>query len=316
MRRKEIKCPGITIGPFEARVPIIGRTCAEPGEFITPHKHQMYELHFVKEGEIKIRIGRKLFHVRKNHIYIIRPGDIHYQHFIRRTITYYMCLTISQWTPNRNNRAAGASIENPRSGMHASINPIMRLMTCGSRAMETDEPIRKHLDLLFTKAIRGTFINLKLFTSEFSGFLGLFSNLLSNKNAYVSLKIKLRPHSLERESKEKIKRAILHIQSCFAQDLSMPLLARKNCLSQRHFNRLFKLGTGYTPSEFLLEQRLQKAIRLLRETDQKIDIVMRTAGFRNKTNFYRYFTRRTGLSPYYFRRNSRIRRNLTPYFLQ
>ena len=72
-------------------------------------------------------------------------------------------------------------------------------------------------------------------------------------------------------------------------------------LSRYHFSRLFKASVGVTPSQYLLQARLEEAKRLLLQTTAKISVVAARTGFADQAYLTRRFKARFGLTPARFR---------------
>ena len=86
-------------------------------------------------------------------------------------------------------------------------------------------------------------------------------------------------------------------------DLSLNTLAKRACLSPRHFVRRFKQDFGGTPAKFVENLRLDEARRCLTERTQTIDSVAAFVGFRSDDSFRRAFQRRFGVKPSSYRNN-------------
>src|SRR5437762_1128399 len=80
-------------------------------------------------------------------------------------------------------------------------------------------------------------------------------------------------------------------------DLSLETLARRACLSPRHFARRFKQTFGGTPAAFVENLRLDDARRRLTERTQTIESVAAAVGFQSDDAFRRAFQRRFGVKP-------------------
>jgi transcriptional regulator GlxA family with amidase domain len=97
-------------------------------------------------------------------------------------------------------------------------------------------------------------------------------------------------------------------------DLSLAALAKRVCLSPRHFVRRFKQAFGGTPAAFVENLRLDEARRRLSERTQTIENVASSVGFQSDDVFRRAFQRRFGVKPSSYRsrfdarRKSRSRR--------
>jgi AraC family transcriptional regulator len=79
--------------------------------------------------------------------------------------------------------------------------------------------------------------------------------------------------------------------------LSLRALAAQAGPGPYHFARLFRKTTGTSPHQFVLAQRLEKARRLLRETNAAMSSVAFDAGFANQSHLTRTFKRRFGITP-------------------
>jgi transcriptional regulator GlxA family with amidase domain len=83
--------------------------------------------------------------------------------------------------------------------------------------------------------------------------------------------------------------------------LSVDVLARHAAMSPRTFARRFRQVTGTTPGEWLLEQRLALARRMLETTDQTVEWIAHQAGFGSAATLRHHFAERLGTSPRAYR---------------
>ncbi|MCW5942825.1 MAG: helix-turn-helix transcriptional regulator [Fimbriimonadaceae bacterium] len=96
-----------------------------------------------------------------------------------------------------------------------------------------------------------------------------------------------------------------YAEAKLADPLTLDELAFVACLSTNYFLRTFRELFGTSPHQFLIEMRLQKAQRLLVETDLTVGDVCLRVGFQSLGSFSWLFKRRIGVSPDAYRRAAR-----------
>ena len=78
-------------------------------------------------------------------------------------------------------------------------------------------------------------------------------------------------------------------------------LARESGLSFEHLRRLCLKDIGRTPMNHLTHLRIQQAIRLISETDDKLAVIAHKVGFANGNSLSSAFKKSTGHAPSHFR---------------
>jgi transcriptional regulator GlxA family with amidase domain len=84
-------------------------------------------------------------------------------------------------------------------------------------------------------------------------------------------------------------------------DLSVAALARRVRMSERHFARVFKSGTGKTPSRFAAAVRVERAKTFLEESDWPLARVAERSGFGSVDGLQREVRRFLGITPHQYR---------------
>jgi AraC family transcriptional regulator len=103
----------------------------------------------------------------------------------------------------------------------------------------------------------------------------------------------------------KLKRAMEFIVANLAEDIGLEEISSGMGLSPSHFAHEFRNATGSTPYQYLLQQRLEGAKRLLQTTKLPIQNISALTGFKYSSNFVRTFRQRVGESPEAWRREHR-----------
>jgi AraC family transcriptional regulator, transcriptional activator FtrA len=91
------------------------------------------------------------------------------------------------------------------------------------------------------------------------------------------------------------------------EPLSLADLARAAHVSSRTLARRFEAALGTSPMQWLLAQRIRRALHLLETTCEPVERIARMTGFGSTSNFRLQFTRATGVSPQTYRRAARER---------
>jgi len=98
-----------------------------------------------------------------------------------------------------------------------------------------------------------------------------------------------------------VARAMRLIEAGFLNEASVAELADRLGMGSRHLLRLFVRHTGATPAEVAATRRVQKAKRLLNETQMPMSEIAFAAGFRSVRRFNDAFRATYGRSPSSFR---------------
>jgi AraC family transcriptional regulator len=99
----------------------------------------------------------------------------------------------------------------------------------------------------------------------------------------------------------RLKRALDYIQANLGSEIHLEDLARAVGLSPFHFAKLFKLSTGSTPHQYVLQRRLERATELLRSAELSLSEVALECGFADQSHFANVFRRFMGVTPSQFR---------------
>lgn len=102
-------------------------------------------------------------------------------------------------------------------------------------------------------------------------------------------------------SSHQLKRTIEYINDNLSLDLSLNMLAMMLGMSPYYFERLFKQSVGYTPYQYILHCRIDRAKQLLQTTKQPIMEIARQVGCKNHSHFSKLFRQLTGMSPKAYR---------------
>jgi AraC-like DNA-binding protein len=95
------------------------------------------------------------------------------------------------------------------------------------------------------------------------------------------------------------------ISENFKNNITLQQMADCAGMTKFHFNRAFKLATGYTPYRYLLLQRLYYAELLLKNTKKPISEIAIASGFNSLENFSAVFATYHGKSPSLYKKEGK-----------
>jgi len=108
--------------------------------------------------------------------------------------------------------------------------------------------------------------------------------------------------STRQELHARVQRGRQAMDEMLTENLPLKSIARLAHLSPFHFHRAFCAVFGETPHAYRTRRRLERASRLLKETDAAVTEVCLDTGFESVGSFSTLFRRRFGASPTEFRR--------------
>lgn len=291
------RVPGYLQAPYLIEMPHSGVSRLRAGEVIPRHRHQLTEVHYVSHGEVAVTIGRQRHHVAAGNAYILHAGDAHAQSAVCDSVLYFCSLTVSHWhlggassrsTSASNGLNAGLVLTRSPSRVVAADRVLVDAAQHASELME-------HLQSLRVEQLAGAL----------KSFLDALASLLTAQASGCIGDVPPNRGLMERATLERMGRVASYIETHHANCESMERIAHRFFLGRRQLSRLFREALGVSAQQYLMEQRLRHAMRLLQQSETKIDAVMVQSGFRSRHHFYKLFQQRTGLSPEQFRRSSR-----------
>lgn len=123
-----------------------------------------------------------------------------------------------------------------------------------------------------------------------------FKNLLSE---LISQQI--RSKGDEEVALEQVNKVIAFVNERYHEKLDRKAMAEYVSLSHSYLSLLFKKYTGWSPVQYLIKIRMDKAKELLRDSRKSIGEIAGEVGYADPLYFSRVFTQHTGLSPKAYR---------------
>lgn len=148
----------------------------------------------------------------------------------------------------------------------------------------------------------------KLLFRVFDGMKGDYptTELSVSLDIYKIFTELLNPQSTKSKGESSYEDSIQTVKEYIAENLNENLtvgaLAEIVNMSSSHFSRVFKQQTGFSPYDYILISRLNRAKYLLQVTDMTVSAIAYEIGFNSESNFIYFFTENEGISPGKFRK--------------
>jgi AraC-like DNA-binding protein len=121
----------------------------------------------------------------------------------------------------------------------------------------------------------------------------IIGNLLENWFRDVARRI----NGVGRQAPERLARVREFIDARCDEVLTLEQLARMTHWSIAHFSEEFRRFYGVAPYDYVIRQRMHRAVYLLRDVNQSITEIARAVGYEDLYHFSKLFKRHIGMSP-------------------
>ena len=98
-----------------------------------------------------------------------------------------------------------------------------------------------------------------------------------------------------------LRRVLDYIDAHLECELKLADLAQLLDMSPFHFSRLFKQSIGVSPHQYLIQQRVERAKRLLKQSDRLIVDIALECGFNSHSHLSKHFRQHAGMTPKAYR---------------
>jgi AraC family transcriptional regulator len=153
------------------------------------------------------------------------------------------------------------------------------------------DPQIETIALALLSELRSEGLGGRLYVESLANILGihLLRRHSSAKGPSLPRSVGLDPTTLRRVS--------AYIDERLAEDLSLAEIAAVASLSPYHFARLFKASTGFSPHQYVIQRRIERAKLFLSTTNWSLTAIAHAVGFAHESHLALHFKRLTGLVP-------------------
>lgn len=239
--------------------------------------------------------GKKVMHLHGHQAFSFLPGES-----LILPSDEMMCIDFPEATMENPTRCSAMSINEDK------ITEVVELMNEQNPLLDDNEWKYADYNFHFTNDAAINQIIQRLFF--------LFTENHPSKDVFVDFMLKeliiriLRANyreiyseqALQLSGNNRIAFVINYIRQHLDRSISIHELSRKAYMSESHFYRVFKNETGLSPIDFINNERIKLATRLLADPTIKIKEVYKRCGFDSRSYFNRMFRKKKQLSPTQF----------------
>ncbi len=259
-------------------------------EFTYPiHNHEVFELNFVEHAPgVRRVVGDSNEVIGEYDLAIITGPDLEHvweqntctsENIREITVHFYFDLGEDGFLAHNPFTSLRKMLLEARKGLAFPLDDIMRVYTL--------------LDTL--SSVKEGFYAV-------SQFMTILYELSKSRDMHTLASSSYAKVAVESDSRRVLK-VKNYIAKNYTEEIRLNTLADIAGMSPSAFSRFFKSHTGRTLSEYIIEQRLGYASRMLVDTTNSVAEICYACGFNNLSNFNRIFKKKKNCSPTEFREN-------------
>lgn len=127
------------------------------------------------------------------------------------------------------------------------------------------------------------------------------TDMQSSARIYRIFDLLLAPSAQEMSADDPIEQAIQYIRTNIGKAISVEDLASSVCLSTSYFAHMFKRRTGFSPADYVINSRIERAKVLLVRTQKPIGEIAEEVGYATSGSLINLFVKKVGSSPKQYR---------------
>lgn len=248
-------------------------------------------IYLVKEGSARLHLpGNRIQDLRPNHLYMIPPFTMHSYECTNHFTLYYIHIYDNQ----KSDYSILEDLMYPVEIKAKNIDELLveRLFTINpDSALNHNDPKKYDNTTNLIKTINN---QTNRATHELLETNGILFQLLSHFMVYSKDKYDIVDN--------RILRVVKYIRNNIHKDISIEELKDMCCLSKDHFIRLFKNELQETPTQYIIQRKIERAQLMLITSDLLIKDIAYELSFENVSYFNRLFKKATGLTPSDYRK--------------
>ncbi|MCP3775977.1 AraC family transcriptional regulator [Paenibacillus sp. MZ04-78.2] len=250
----------------------------EPAHFDNPvHQHSFFEICYVLEGEGMYMDGDDLFPLDKETLFLSRPGIRHQIRSKQGMFLLYVAFEVDEENtdPAIVRQFRQLAVVDRIVIYDAYANPATLIWTALLKHVQEPVPITEHYVKSAALSLLFSFCSTFQAEAPASGF-----GASGYKPAAYALN-----------------RAIRFVKDNLSHSMTLAEVAVYLHLSSRHLSRLFQQELGMSYIHFVQQEKIRRAVYLLKHSDLSLIEIAEKSGFFSIHYFTRSFSRKMGMPP-------------------
>ena len=231
------------------------------------HWHEHTELHYIFEGNCRLKYGEEIYDLQKGDLAVVNGNELHRG---MGGSCDYICIIIPPSFFEQN---------------HSIFEKVVR-----------SEYISEVITKIYECYKRGEGADLL----EIKGYTYLLVSYLMRNQTVKTLGESI--YSGHVNKLNRVNETIKYLNSNYDKQITTRALAESAHLSEGYFCQIFKEVTGKTAMEYLNHIRIDKAEKMLTKTEMTVTEIAFCCGFEDANYFSRTFKKIKGVSPQTLRR--------------
>lgn len=247
----------------------------EPGHRFGPNQRKAFVLHFVGKGKGTLEINGRQYHIQQGEVFLIPPNVEAWYEADQKDPWFYSWIGFTGQRAKECMDRSGLTLKNP-----------VRQVSCIQEIQGLVEKILEEYQLSYKCELRrDAYVML------------IFSHLVEEYQNESPSVAHAYPGSVYAQY------AMEYINSHYSEKIKIAELASYIGINRSYLTSSFKKATGYSPQEYLIRLRMDKAASMLKKTNMSVSNIAAAVGYGDQLAFSKIFKQYYGESPRSFREN-------------
>ncbi len=252
---------------------------------VAEHAHELHEFIVCLNDACEVRVGQEHYRLNTGFSLFI-PGGVTHSIIADESAPAFLSFTCFDW-------------QSCNEHLHGSLKPLIkRLSSTVSIAENYDAGTVRH-NLSLAEQLKHELEKKDSYSESMAG--SILTQLLVNHIRDLGLQT----NEANSNAEQKIALSIEWIKNHLTENIRLDDMARGVHMSRSLYSRTFRAYTGMSLISFTMAARVERAARLLAQTEDTIANVALSSGFHNIGHFHKAFKNRYRMTPRQYRQTTR-----------